>query len=43
MERQKVYYKGESGYFPQVRAVVSLMSLSLAVAHPSIKGAPIMH
>jgi hypothetical protein len=29
MERHKVYYKGEGGGFPQVRAVVSLMNLNL--------------
>jgi hypothetical protein len=28
VERQRVYYKGEGGSFPQVRAVVSLVSLS---------------
>jgi hypothetical protein len=28
VERHKVYYKGEDGGFPQVRAVVSLVSLS---------------
>ncbi len=27
MERRKVYYKGEGGGFPQVRAMVSLVSL----------------
>jgi hypothetical protein len=38
-----VYYKGEGGAFPQVRAVVSLMSPSLPVAHPSTKSVQIMH
>jgi hypothetical protein len=28
MERHKVYYKGEGGGFPQVWAMVSLMSLN---------------
>ncbi len=28
VERHKVYYKGEGGGFPQVRAVVSLVNLS---------------
>jgi hypothetical protein len=28
IERHKVYYKGEGGGIPQVRAVVSLVSLS---------------
>jgi len=43
MERHIVYYKGEGGGFPQVRAVVSLVSPSLPVAHFSTKSAPIMH
>jgi hypothetical protein len=33
VERHKVYYKGEGGGFPQVRAMV----------HPSTKSAPAMH
>ncbi len=43
MERHKVYYKGEGGGFPQVRAVVSLVSPSLLVAQPNTKSALIMH
>jgi hypothetical protein len=43
MERHKVYYKGEGGGFPQVWAVVSLVSLSLPMAHLSTKSVPIMH
>jgi hypothetical protein len=43
MERHKVYYKGEGGEFPQVRAVMSLVSLSLFMARRSTKSAPIMH
>jgi hypothetical protein len=43
VERHKVYYKGEGGVFPQVRAVVSLVSLNLHVARPSTKSVPIMH
>ncbi len=43
VERHIVYYKGEGGGFPQVRAVVSLMSSSLPVAHFSIKSASTMH
>jgi hypothetical protein len=35
--RHRVYY------FPQVRAVESLVSPSLPVAHPSTKSAPAMH
>ncbi len=43
VERHKVYYKGEGGGFPQVRAKVNLMSPSLLVARPSTKSAPTMH
>jgi hypothetical protein len=43
MERHIIYYKGEGGGFPQVRAVVNFVSLSLPMAHPSTKSAPIMH
>jgi hypothetical protein len=39
----RVYYKGEGGGFPQVRAVVSLVSPSLPVARPSTKNVPAMH
>jgi len=28
VERHKVYYKGEGGGFPQVRAVVSIVNMS---------------
>jgi hypothetical protein len=31
MERHRVYYKGEGGGFPQVRAMVSLVSPNLLV------------
>jgi hypothetical protein len=41
--RHKVYYKGEGGGFPQIQAVVSLVSPSLPVARPNTKSAPIMH
>ncbi len=37
MERHKEYYKGEGGDFPQVRAMVSLVSPKLLVTHPSTK------
>jgi hypothetical protein len=37
--RHTVYYKGEGGGFPQVRAVVSLMSPSLPVVRPNTKNA----
>jgi hypothetical protein len=40
MERHKVYCMGEGGGFPQVRAMVSLVSPKLPVVHPSTKGAP---
>jgi hypothetical protein len=43
VERHKVYYKGEGGDFPQVRAVVSLMNLSLPVTRPSTKSVETMH
>ncbi len=43
MARHRVYYKGEGGGFPQVRAMVSLVSPSLLVAHPSTKSVQIMH
>jgi hypothetical protein len=43
MERHKTYYKGESGGFPEVQAVLSLMNPSLLVAHLSTKSVPIMH
>jgi len=37
-ERHRVYYVGEGGGFPQVRAMVSQVSPELPVACPSIKG-----
>jgi len=37
MARHKIYYKGEGGGFPQVRAVVSLVSLCLLVVRPCTK------
>jgi hypothetical protein len=42
-ERHKVYYKGEGGGFPQVQAVVNLVSPRLPVACPSTKSATTMH
>jgi len=41
--KHRVYYKGEGGGFPQVRAVMSFVSPSLPVARPSTKSAPTMH
>jgi hypothetical protein len=38
--RHKEYYMGEGGGFPQVQAMVSLVSLELLVVYPSTKGAP---
>jgi hypothetical protein len=40
VERQKVYYRGEGGGFPRVRAVVSQMNLELPMACPSTNGVP---
>jgi hypothetical protein len=41
--KHKVYYKGEGGGFPQVRAMVNLMSPNLPMVRPSTKSAPTMH
>ncbi len=43
VERHKIYYKGEGGGFPQVRAMVNLVSMNLLVACPSTKNVPTMH
>ncbi len=43
VDRHKVYYKGESGGFPQVQAVVSLVSLNLPMACFSTESAQTMH
>jgi hypothetical protein len=43
VERHIVYYKGEGSGFPQVRAVVNLVSPNLLVVRPSTKSAPTMH
>ncbi len=40
MESCKVYYMGEGGGFPRVRAMVSLMNPESPVACPNTKGAP---
>jgi hypothetical protein len=40
--QHKVYYKGEGGDFPQVRAIVNLVRPNLHVAGPSTKNAPAM-
>jgi hypothetical protein len=41
--RHIIYYEGEGDGFPQVRAMVSLVSLRLPVARPSTKSALVMH
>jgi hypothetical protein len=41
--KHKVYYNGEGGGFPQVRAVVSLVSLCLPMAHPYTKSVLATH
>jgi hypothetical protein len=38
IERRREYYMGEGGGFPQIRAVVSLVSVRLPVACPNTKG-----
>jgi len=43
VKKHRVYYKGEGGGFPQVRAVVNLVSPSLLVAHPNTKSVLTMH
>jgi hypothetical protein len=43
VERRRKYYKEKGGGFPQVRAVVSLVSLNLPTIHPSTKSAQTMH
>ncbi len=43
MEKRKEYYKGEGGGFPQVQAVVSLVSPRLLVARFNTQNAQTMH
>jgi hypothetical protein len=43
VERHKIYYKGQGGDFPQVWAVVSLVSSSWPWLIPNTKSAPTMH
>ncbi len=40
--RHREYYMGEGGGFPQIRAVVSLVSPESPMACPNTKGAPEM-
>jgi hypothetical protein len=42
VERCRIYYKGEGGGFPQVWAVLNLVSLNLPMARPNTKSAQIM-
>jgi hypothetical protein len=43
VKRHKLYYKGEGGGFPQVQAVMSLISPSLPMVRPNTKNVQIMH
>jgi hypothetical protein len=43
VERHRVYYKGEGDSFPQVQAMVNLVSPSLPMVRPSTKGVLAMH
>jgi hypothetical protein len=43
MAKHKVYYKGESGGFPQVQGMVNIVSPSLLVVRPNTKSASAMH
>ncbi len=43
IERHIIYFKGEGGGFPQVRAVVNLVSPSLPVVRLNTKSARTMH
>jgi hypothetical protein len=37
VERHKAYYKGEGGGFPQVWAMINLVSSNLPMVHPNTK------
>jgi hypothetical protein len=41
--KHKIYYKGEGGGFPQVRAVVSLVSLCMPMASPYTQNTQTTH
>ncbi len=43
VERHKVYYKGEGGGFPEVWAMVSLVSPSMPMARLNTKSVSTMH
>jgi hypothetical protein len=40
VESYRIYYMGEGGGFPRIRAVVGLVSPELPMACPSTKGVP---
>jgi hypothetical protein len=43
VERHRVYYKGQGGDFPQVHAVMSLVSSNLPMVCSNTKSASTMH
>jgi hypothetical protein len=43
MVNHREYYKGEGGGFPQVRAMVNIVSPCMPVVHLCTKNAPTMH
>ncbi len=43
MAKHKVYYKGEGGGFPQVRAVVNFVNPCLPMVRPCTKSASTLH
>ncbi len=43
VDRHKIYYKGKGGGFPQVQAVVNLVSPSLPMIRLGTKSVPTMH
>jgi hypothetical protein len=43
LERRKIYYKGEGGDFPEIRAMVNLVSPRLPMVRPNTKSAQTMH
>jgi hypothetical protein len=43
MAKHREYYKGEGGGFPQVQAMLNLVSMCLPMVHLCTKGAPTMH
>jgi hypothetical protein len=43
VESYKIYYKGEDGGFPQVQAMMSLVSTRLPVVRLNVESVPTMH